>query len=184
MKTNEKEVFRLTTDEAEYIRDLIIRNEYIIRAEVRLVLRDKFEQIGEDCIGEIYLLACQKITVLKKHEKPDAWITLAAKRVAQNMVRKHNTLLKRSTDEEIIDVGTEDNVYEDALYNIWMEDGSIDKLLNTLTPHEREIYNLIYKERLPSKEAAKIMGVSDSTIRNTVAMIKRKIKNAVDTKLF
>lgn len=58
MKTNEKEVFRLTSDEAEYIRDLIIRNEYIIRAEVRLVLRERFEQIGDDCISEIYFLAC------------------------------------------------------------------------------------------------------------------------------
>ena len=184
MKTNEKEVFRLTSDEAEYIRDLIIRNEYIIRAEVRLVLRDKFEQIGEDCISEIYLLACRKIVLLKKHEKPDAWITLASKKVAQNMARKHNTFLKNSTDDEIVDVGTEDNVFEDALYNIWMEDGSIDKLLNTLTSHEREIYNMIYKKRLSSKEVAILMGTSDSTIRNTVVKIKRKIKNAIETILF
>lgn len=184
MKNNEKEVFRLTSDEAEYIRDLIIRNEYIIRAEVRLVLRDKFEQIGEDCISEIYLLACRKIVLLKKHEKPGAWITVAARKVAQNMARKHNTLLKNSTDDEIVDVGTEDNVFEDALYNIWMEDGSINKLLNTLTPHERKIYDLIYKKRLPSKDVAKLMGTSDSTIRNTVVKIKRKIKNAIETKLF
>lgn len=184
MKTNEKEVFRLTSDEAEYIKDLIIRNEYIIRAEVKLALQDKFDQIGEDCISEIYLLACKKITVLKKHEKPDAWITVAAKRVAQNMARKHNTLLNRLTDEEIIDIGTNDTVFEDALYNIWMEEGSIDKLLNTLTPHEREIYNLIYKKRLPSNEVAELMGTSGSTIRNTDAKIKMKIKNAIETILF
>ena len=184
MKTNEKEVFRLTSDEAEYIRDLIIRNEYIIRAEVRLVLRDKFEQIGDDCISEIYFLACKKIAVLKKHAKPDAWITLASKKVAQNMARKHDTFLKNSTDDEITDASVEDNIFEDALYNIWMEDGSIDKLLNTLTPHEREIYDLIYKKRLSSKEVAILMGTSDSTIRNTVAKIKQKIKNAIETILF
>ena len=65
-----------------------------------------------------------------------------------------------------------------------MEDGSIDKLLNTLTPHEREIYDLIYKKRLSSKEVAILMGTSDSTIRNTVAKIKQKIKNAIETILF
>lgn len=184
MKTNEKEHFRLTADEAEYIKDLIIRNEYIIRAEVRSILREKFSQIGEDCIGEIYLLACKKIEVLKKHENPDAWITLVSKKVAQNMARKHNTILNRAADEEIMDIETKDDVFEDALYNIWLEDGSIDKLLNTLTPHEREIYNLIYKKRLPSKEVAKLMGRSDSTIRNTVAAIRRKIKSGIKTKLF
>ena len=184
MRTSKKETFRLTADEAEYIRDLIIRNEYIIRAEVRSVLREMFDQIGADCISEIYLLACQKIAVLKKHAKPDAWITLASRKVAQNMARKHNTILKRSTDDEITDIGIEDNVFEDALYNIWIEDGSIEKLLNTLTPHEREIYNLIYKHRLPSKDVAKLKGVSDSTVRNTVVTIKRKIRNAIETKLF
>ncbi len=184
MKTNEKEVFRLTSDEAEYIRDLIIRNEYIIRAVVKSILREKFDQIGDDCISEIYLLACNKIAVLKKHANPDAWITVASKKVAQNMARKHNTFLKNSTDDEITDASVEDNIFEDALYNIWMEDGSVDKLLNTLTLHEREIYDLIYKKCLSSKEVAILMGTSDSTIRNTVVKIKRKIKNAIETILF
>lgn len=184
MKTNEIEKFRLTADEAEYIKDLIIRNQYVIKSEVRMILRDKFEQIGEDCISEIYFLACKKISVLKKHEKPDAWIALASRKVAQNMARKHNTLLKNSTNVEITDIVVKDDVFEDALYNIWMENGAIDMLLNTLTPHEHEIYSLIYKKRLSSKEVAKIMGVSDSTVRNIVATIKRKIKTAIKTKLF
>lgn len=184
MKTNEKEVFRLTSDEAEYIKDLIIKNEHIIRAKVRSILQDKYGQLGEDCISEIYLLACKKIAVLKKHGNPDGWIMVAASRIAQNMARKHNTLMKNSTDVEITDVSAAVHVFEDALYDIWMEEGSIDKLLNTLTPHEREIYDLIFKKRLSSKEAAILMGISDSTIRNTVAKIKRKIKNAIETELF
>ena len=184
MKANEKDVFRLTVDEAEYIKALIIRNEYIIRATVRAVLREKFDQIGDDCISEVYVLTCKKIKVLKNHDKPDAWITVAARKVAKNMARKHNTVLKNTTDDEITDASSEDSVFEDALYNIWTENGSIDKLLNVLTQHERKIYNLIYEKRLSSKEAAIIMGVSDSTIRNTVATIKRKIKNAIETTLF
>ena len=179
-----KDVFRLEPHEAEYIRDLIIRNQFIIRHTVKSVLNDKFDQIGDDCISEIYFLACKKISILKKHEKPDAWITVASRKVAQNMVRKYNTVLNKTADEEITDITSEDNVFEDALYNIWLEEGAIDKLLNTLTPHEREIYNLIYKNRLSSKEVAKIMAVSDSTIRNTVATIKLKIKKSIETKLF
>ncbi len=184
MNTNEKEVFRLTADEAEYIEDLIMRNEYVIRAAVKLVLREKFEQVGEDCISEICVLACKKIAILKKHENPDAWIAVASRKVAQNVARKHTTITKKTRHDEITDKGSLSDVFEDAVYNIWMEDGAIDKLLNTLTPHEREIYDLIYKRRLTAKTAADSLGISASTVRNTVAIIKRKIKSAVETKLF
>ncbi len=184
MQNKEEVKLCLSPDEAEYIQDLIIRNQYIIRAEIRSVLKEKFEQIGEDCIGEIYLLACEKIDVLKKHKNPDGWIIIAARKVALNMGRKHNTILNKSTEAEIEDMPIDDNVFEDALYNIWLENGSIDKLLDVLTPHEREIYNLLYKRRLPSNKAAEIMKVSDSTIRNINRTIKKKIKNAIETKLF
>lgn len=184
MKVTESQKLRLTAEEAGYIEELILRNEYIIRAEVRSVLQDKFEQIGEDCISEIYLLACEKITVLKKHKNPDGWIVVAARNVAHNMARKHNTILNRTSEHILENIHIGEDVFDDALYNIWMRDGSIEKLINTLTPHEREIYELIYIKRLKPKEAAKLMCISDSTVRNIVAMIKKKIKNALETKLF
>ncbi len=175
---------RLTAEEAEYIKDLIVRNEHIIRAQIKTVLKDKYKNIGEDCISELYLLACKKIDILKNHKSPKGWIIVASKNVALNMARKQNTILKNSTKEEIKDHKTEDDIFEEALYNIWIENGSIEKLLNTLTPYEREIYDMIYKQGIPQKHVAKIKGVSDSTIRNIVANIKKKIKTAIETKLF
>ncbi len=184
MKTSEKESFHLTPEEADYIEDLIIRNEYMIRAAVKSVLQEKYEYLGEDCISEIYYLACKKIKKLKKHEKPDAWIIVASRKVALNEARKYNTYINHTTDEKVINIPAIDTVFEDALYNIWLEEGVIDKLLNLLTPHERKIYELLYKKRLPPKEVAKIIGVSESTIRNINSTIKKKIKKAINTENF
>ena len=152
LKVNQNKKFHLTTEESGYIEELIIRNEFIIRAEVRSVLQEKFEQIGEDCISELYLLACEKIEVLKQHENPDGWIIVASRNIAHNMARKHNTLLNRTRDEEITNISLEDDVFEDAVYSIWMTNGAIEKLLDTLTPHERKVYELIYIKHLKSKK--------------------------------
>lgn len=184
MDTNEKKTVCLTSEEAEYINELLERNEYIIRAQIRTVLKEKFNQIGEDCISELYLLACEKVSVLKTHKNPDAWLVIASKNVANNMARKHTALLQNITDEEITNVKIETDVFEDALYNIWIQEGSIERLLSLLTPREREIYDLLYKERQTAKQVSEKLGVSDSTVRNIALAIKKKIKNAIETKLF
>lgn len=184
MEISENGHFRLEPDESDYIRELISRNAYIIRAAVKSTLNEKFDQIGEDCISQTYLLACEKIVELKKHENPDGWIIVAAKMVAKNEIRKYKTQLNHTIDEEIKDIPVEDTVFEDALYNIWLKDGVIDKLLNTLTPHERTIYNYLYRKRFSLTKVAEIMNLSENTIKNTRTRIKSKIKNAIEQNNF
>ena len=96
--------------------------------------------------------------------------------IASNAVRKYNTELKRTADKETKDIPVQDDFFESALYEMWLKDGIIDKLFDKLTPHEREIYNYLYQKRLSAKKVAEIMGVSESTIRNIKANIKKKIK--------
>ena len=60
--------------------------------------------------------------------------------------KMENIAKSYQTDLEcvLIDIPVADNVFEDALYNIWLDEGVIDKLLDKLTPHEREVYNYLY----------------------------------------
>lgn len=176
----EKRNYVLTSEECNYIEKLIIKNQSIVRAVIRTTLGERFELLCDDCISELYLLMCERINKLKNHENPDGWIVVAAKNIAINAMRKHNTQLKHTITEEIIDIPVEDNVFESALYNIWLKDGVIEKLLDKLTPHEREIYNYLYQKRLPPKKVAEIMGLSHSTIRNINAKIKKKIQNGLN----
>lgn len=180
MNNAEKRSYVLTLEECDYIEKLIINNESILRSVIRSALVERFDQIGDECMSDLYLLMCEKIDILKNHENPDGWVVVAAKNIALNAIRKHNTQLKHTSAEEIIDIPVEDNVFESALYNIWLKDGVIEKLLDKLTPHEREIYNYLYRKRLPSKKVAELMGVSHSTIRNINANIKIKIKKEMN----
>lgn len=177
MTDAEKRDYVLTAEECDYIEKLILKNESIVRAVIRSALVEKFDQIGDECMSDLYLLMCEKIDLLKNHKNPDGWLIVAARNIALNTLRKHNAHLSRTYGEEISNVRAEDNVFESALYNIWLEDGVIDKVLATLTPHEKEIYNYIYRERLPYKKIAEIMCISESTARNINANIRRKILN-------
>ena len=183
MNNADKHNYVLTSEECDYIEKLIIKNESILRSVIRSALGERFDQLGEECMSDLYLLMCEKINKLKNHENPDGWIVVAAKNIALNAIRKHNTQLKHTSAEERIDIPVEDNVFESALYNIWLKDGVIEKLLDKLTPHEREVYNYLYRKRLPSKKVAELMGVSHSTIRNINANIKRKIKREMNEKI-
>ena len=169
----------LTPQETEFIKELIIKNEFIIRAQIKSVLQESYPQNAEECFGEICLLACNKVALLKSHENPSAWLVVATRNVAVNMARKLFIKTKNALNNEISDIPHEEAGYEDVIYKIWLENNSIKKLLDTLTAHEREIYELIYKEKLTSKQVAIRLGISDSTVRNLNANIKAKIKKAI-----
>ena len=184
MNNADKHSYVLTSEECDFIEQLIIRNQAVLRSVIRLALGESFHLMGEDCLSELFLLMCEKIHILKNHENPDGWAIVAAKNIAQNAIRKHNTISNHTAAKEIEDIPVEDNVFQNALYNIWLEEGVIEKLLDKLTPHEREIYDYLYRKRLTSKKVAEIMGISHSTVRNIAAKIKKKIHNELDEKIF
>ena len=126
---------------------------------------------------------CEKTDILKKHENPDGWVIIAARNIAKNAQRKLNAQLNRTSDKATEDITAEEDIFENVLCNIWLEDGGIDKLLEKLTPREKEIYNHLYRERITAKDTSEIMNLSDSTVRNINANIKRKIKKEI-SKLF
>lgn len=184
MNNAEKREYVLTTEECEYIERLIIKNKTIVRTVIRTALGEEFEQLGEDCISELYLLMCEKIDTLKAHDYPDGWVVVAAKKVASNILRKHKTRSNLTAAERTRELRAGDDVFENAVYNIWMEDGVIDKLLASLTPHELEIYDYLYRKRLTAKKVAEIMGLSASTVRNIDAGIRRKIQKGISEDVF
>lgn len=184
MKTSEKEKICLTAEETAYIRELIIENEYIIRAQIKEKLKGKFAYLGEECIGDLYLLACQKAHVLINHPNPVGWLIIAARNIVKNAERKYKTVVDKTIDKELTDIPSGDQVIEDALYNIWMQEGSIERLLALLSPREREIYEMLYKEKRTSIQTANILGISDSTVRNIALTIKKKIKDGIEKELF
>ncbi len=175
---------KLTPEESVFLRDLLVENKNNIKNAVRSVLKTNFKYLVEDCISEVTLLVLQNPKTLMEHKNPNGWIVVASKRVASNLIRKEYTRLKNTGKEITYDIPTgKDTVHEDALYNIWMENKSIETLLKELTPREKEVYDLVYRKRLTSKKAGELLGISASTVRNIDSNIKEKIKYAVKKKL-
>ena len=166
----------LDSKDCEFIENLLIKNQTILRSVIRSALGEKYDQIGDECISDLYLLMCIKINELRSHESPDGWLVVAARHVANNAARKYNVQLKRTASNEPTDIPSDDDVFESMLYNLYLKAGLIEKLLNSLTPNELKVYNYLYVDCLSCKQVAEIMGVKDSTIRNINANIKKKIQ--------
>lgn len=181
---NENSKQKLTPEESEFLHTLFTANKKNIKRAVWAVLKDNFKLYGEDCISEVCLLAIEKVKTLKSHDNPSGWLVVASKKVAANYIRKEYTRLKNTGKEIIYDIPTDANaVFEDALYDIWMENGTIESLIQGLAPREKEVYGLLYLEGLTSQQAGQRLGISASTVRSIDAGIKDKIKYAVKKKI-
>lgn len=184
MSNNDTEKIRLSPEEAVFVQELLTRNNKLIRIAVRSVLGGFYKDLGEDCLGEISLLVIQKIKMLTTHENPDGWVVVASKKVAANLARREYTRLKNTKNEMPPDVPTDsDAVYQEALYDIWLESNGIEKLLGALTPREKEVYELLYIKRLTPKQASATLGIGYSTVRTIESTIKSKLKQEIKKNL-
>lgn len=172
-----KKTASLTEKQRSFLDGLIRENKHYISNTVLNTLGKPFSFLYEDCISELYLLACLKIDVAETHPNPAAWIIVCARLTAHTVIQKRKREMAEVTlDEDIPDNG---DVFDEVLYNIWIENGVALKIIDQLTPREREVYNLIYIKGKKPEEAAKFLGISHSTVRNIRKQLKEKIKNKV-----
>lgn len=177
MKARETGVHKLSNEESAFIKELVLRNDTLIRNVLKGVFANRYQQLTDECIGATYLLACERIETLKDHPNPDGWIVKAAKTKALELLRNREKTVSFDITE-LLD--REGNVEEDAQYNIWMERFYISEVLGKLTKREKQIYKILYIHRVPVDMAAKMLGISEKTLLN----VRRKIILKVKKQLF
>ena len=184
MRKKSDERILLTLEEARFIDGLIERNRSVLGNIIKFSLGEDFDHLWEDCLSETYLLACRKIDVLKAHENPDGWIINAAKKNAGNMKRNNNKYKSNISIEKLPELPDEQNVFEEAVFNIWMEKKVPSILISRLSKREKEVYELFYIEHKTTDEIAKRLGINVSTVRNIKKNIVDKIKYDIKQKNF
>ncbi len=173
----ERKTASLTEKQRMFLDSLIRENKRYISNTVLNTLGSAFSFLYEDCISELYMLACLKISIAETHPNPAAWIIVCARLTAHTVIQKRKRdALNVPLDENLYD---DSDVFDEALYNIWIENGVALKLIEELTPREREVYNLIYIKGKKPEEAAKLLGISHSTVRNIRKQLKEKITKKV-----
>ena len=165
MENTSKLPLVLTKEQRDFIEELLKTNQYIIRYTLRKSLGNKYGHLMEDCIGELCLLMCQKVSVLEAHPTPEAWVVVAAKLVAFSVIKRAKRYAGFIPLERVRMVGT-DTTFEEVLYGIWLQNDTLQKLIERLTKREAQVYNKLYVENKSVETTAKELGLSPSTVRN------------------
>lgn len=184
MKRQKDRLTPLSHEDVDFVKNVIEENEKYINVTVYNTLGGLYGYLAEEAIGDVYLLACKKVDVLKSHSCPRAWLIVAAKHVSQGLIRKHRTDFMNVELSEAENLKSDDDVAEDAVYEIWLENKIPEKLIGTLTKREREVYAKLYIECKTPKETAAELGVKVTLVNNINKNLKDKIKYAVKRNSF
>lgn len=182
MKNSQKLPAPLTQKQRELIEKLATEYEPLIKHIIRLTLGVTFEYLTDECVAELCLLMCLKASVLEKHQNPKAWVAVAAKLTACTVKKRNNRAAKTLPLKDKATDGV-DTTYEEALYSIWLQNKAPQKLLESLTKGELQVYYKLYVENKSAVTAAKELGVSPATVRNFKAHIKEKAQNYINKKI-
>ena len=67
MKSKNQPIKKLSDENKSYLRAIIMENEKYIKFAVTNTLGPLFRYLADDAVGELYLLACQKVDVIKTY---------------------------------------------------------------------------------------------------------------------
>lgn len=184
MKNDRAKTRPLNAEDAEFLIKLFYENEKNIKGIVYNTLGKLYGHLAEDALGELCLLACEKIDIIKAHKSPKAWLIVASKHVAQGLIKKHKKDLLNIPLEKSEETVNDNDLFEEVVYATWLENKVPEKLIASLTKREKEVYYKLYIEKKTPKEAASELGVKLNLINNVHKNLRDKIKDAVKRKNF
>lgn len=184
MNKKTKPFIVLTKDDALFIEQLIEQNGNHINNIIYNTLGSYNQYLAKDAISEFYLLMCEKIDTLKAHPSPKGWIFVAAKHTAQGLIAKSRRDSSSVPLDDVIYEFSETDVFEDATYEIWLENKVPEKLIAHLTKREREIYCKLYIDKKKPTAIAKELNISVNSVYNIHKNLRDKIKYDIKWKNF
>ena len=175
MKADKNGIQKLSKEESAFIKELMLKNDTLIRNVLKGVFAEKYVQLTDECIGETWLLVCERAKLLMAHPNPDGWVVKAAKTKALECLRKYGDP-RILPLEEAINLNAGQSVEDEAQYNIWKERFYISEVLGCLSKREKQIYRLLYIEKLSVTDAAALLGISEKTLFNARRIMTEKVK--------
>lgn len=143
----------------------VFRSAYpsVLRAVV-LITRDRAR--GEEICQDAFLLLLQRWAVVSDYEYPEAWVRKVAVRKAVRAVRRDG---RRHALELLGRRRT-----EDAVSPAW-PDVDLARALADLAPKQRAAVVLHYLEDLPVSEVARVLEVSESTVKQHLFRARHRL---------
>ena len=124
------------------------------------------DDLAQDAVQEIYILALKNITKLKERKVFVAWLRQIGLRVCYDMARKRPKITEEDDDEEKMLNIADDHVFANpetqALKMFASRD--LNKALEQLPGKERETLLLRYSAEMKSEDIARTMNMSVSSV--------------------
>ena len=184
MKHSENPINALSLTEREFLENLLEKEYVLITRVTEKMLGESYLSLRNEALGELHLLLIQKIKELMNHESPEKWLVIAAKFNALHVKAEHARYLNKFSDTDMEDVLYSEDVFETALYNIWMEKDVYSLLKKELTSREAQVFELMFEKKLPCAEIMHKLDISESTVWNIRKSIKDKYTYAIKHKFF
>jgi len=124
-------------------------------------------QLSEELVQETFLTACKKADIICNHEKPLAWLYQTLQYLTMKEINRacHS---REQSSEELQDIAAADD--PPAFHEI---------LPRTLTTEERRILILRFEHRLPHREIAEALGISEAACRKQVSRALQKCRISI-----
>jgi RNA polymerase sigma-70 factor (ECF subfamily) len=164
----------MATKESEFARLVTTHRRAIIRYGLR---RMADNSAVEDLVAETFIVAWRKWEQLPKREEELFWLYGIAGRVLSNLRRREvrqlrlqgRLSLERATEHE-------SPLSPDDVARLLIA-------LGQLAPHEREILELLYWEKLSYREIALALGCSENAVGVRLTRARKSLRTRIDSSL-
>ena len=145
-----------------------------------IAVRTGSRDLAEDLASEVFLRAVEKIDTFQWRGVPiQAWLFRIAHNLAVDHLRS-NSHRKSSPLEDADFVAATDNPEAEVLQTLQREE--LMKVMETLTPGQREIVSLRFFGGLTSTEAAAVMKRSSGAVRELQSSALKAMRRVMDSK--
>lgn len=133
-----------------------------------------------DCVNDTFEIAMRKCSDPKFQDHPKAWLVHTARHVADNFNRKscyRNQFVDYSNDIE--SVLNRSDMIEDFIYHECIQTKFLDKLCDTLSPNEKQLYYLRFEKDLSNKQISEKLNISVNAVNTRLNRLRTKIRQII-----
>lgn len=155
----------------EFIRQLYEEEATRLKYFIENTVFDK--ELAEDILQETFYIAMRRAADVKQHPKPAGWLYETAKYIILAECRKKN---KRDLNYSYEEMELE---LEDLQAEWGLDSAEDDAIKKVLSESEYNIIDMIYNQGYSNREAARELGVKESTLRVKLMRIRNKLNHAI-----
>ena len=134
----------------------------------------KSKTLAEEAISDVFLIVWRKRENLAHIENIENYLYISVKNQCLHYIRRSMTDTNDSFDlYEIEFIADEENPEQHLLEKEYTE--SIQHAINSLPEKCREVFRLVYGEKLKHKQIAQILNISEKTVEAHVSTAYKKI---------